>query len=67
MAVSQAAKSFSAPAMQPLIMPTALCELLRDASTQLIIMDARSGADFASSHINHAACISVPQEILPPG
>ncbi|KAK7113963.1 ubiquitin carboxyl-terminal hydrolase 8-like isoform X2 [Littorina saxatilis] len=52
---------------QPLLNPTQLCNLLRDHSAQLILMDARSGADFAESHINHKACISVPKEVLPPG
>ncbi|XP_076439323.1 ubiquitin carboxyl-terminal hydrolase 8-like [Babylonia areolata] len=54
-------------AAKPVIVPTALCSLLRDGSTQLIIMDARGAADFSESHINHAFCISVPQEVLAPG
>ncbi|KAK7479103.1 hypothetical protein BaRGS_00029621 [Batillaria attramentaria] len=47
--------------------PMALCELLRDSNAQVILMDTRPYSDFKESHISHSACISVPQEAVPPG
>ncbi|KAL8615253.1 hypothetical protein ACOMHN_050294 [Nucella lapillus] len=59
--------SASTDVPKPVIVPGTLCSLMRDANTQLVIMDARKTADFAESHLSHASCISVPQEVLNPG
>ncbi|XP_059143552.1 ubiquitin carboxyl-terminal hydrolase 8-like [Physella acuta] len=44
-----------------------LCNLLRDNTAKVIIMDVRSAEDFNASHISHSDCISVPAEIISPG
>ncbi|XP_059172661.1 ubiquitin carboxyl-terminal hydrolase 8-like [Physella acuta] len=44
-----------------------LCNLLRDNTTKVVIMDVRSAEDFNASHISHSDCISVPAEIISPG
>ncbi|XP_046972302.1 ubiquitin carboxyl-terminal hydrolase 8 isoform X1 [Vanessa cardui] len=44
-----------------------LYTLLKSGKLKVMIMDARPGKDYIESHINHPACISVPQECISPG
>ncbi|CAH2095564.1 unnamed protein product [Euphydryas editha] len=44
-----------------------LYTILKNGKLKVMIMDARPGKDYIDSHINHPACISVPEEVISPG
>lgn len=41
--------------------------MIKQKSRSFIIFDVRSAEDFASSHIKHPTCFSIPEDILKPG
>ncbi|KAG7309478.1 hypothetical protein JYU34_005446 [Plutella xylostella] len=44
-----------------------LYAILKSGKVKVMILDARPRDDFVRSHINHHACISVPEEVITPG
>ncbi|XP_045504231.1 ubiquitin carboxyl-terminal hydrolase 8 isoform X2 [Colias croceus] len=44
-----------------------LYQILKNGKLKVMILDARPGNDYIESHINHPACISVPEERISPG
>ncbi|CAH2268517.1 jg3777 [Pararge aegeria aegeria] len=44
-----------------------LYSTLKSGKLKVMILDARPGKDYIESHINHPACISVPEECISPG
>ncbi|RVE52557.1 hypothetical protein evm_002676 [Chilo suppressalis] len=44
-----------------------LYTILKNGKLKVMILDARPGKDYIDSHINHQACISVPEENISPG
>ncbi|CAF4881216.1 unnamed protein product [Pieris macdunnoughi] len=44
-----------------------LYTILKNGKLKVMILDARPGKDYINSHINHPACISVPEECISPG
>lgn len=44
-----------------------LYNTLKSGKLKVMILDARPGKDYIESHINHPACISVPEECIAPG
>ena len=50
-----------------LIDVNSLYNLMTDNVSSLLLLDVRSEADYAASHVRHQSCISVPATVIKPG
>ncbi|ESO95142.1 hypothetical protein LOTGIDRAFT_215305 [Lottia gigantea] len=49
------------------IKPTGLYNLIKDKTSQILIIDVRTISEYKESHLDNKYCINVPIDIVPPG
>ncbi|CAG9793188.1 unnamed protein product [Diatraea saccharalis] len=68
MAVVEPAPTMGLPSLDEVtIRSEQLYTILKNGKLKVMILDARPGKDYIESHINHHACISVPEDCISPG